>query len=287
MKLTSFLPTLGMLALAWASCFDAAMAQFSQFPASTGVAANFSDSLRNIDSNTDQVIRRVQGFLQASGRWLPQPQGNDLQVCQMLQAFKLQLTQARRRAGATMTPEMQIQLGQLQLLLPDIINAMQRAGIDPGTIGQAQMLQDSLKQTIAASSIGAGGTPMNPFWNMGQTNPIAYGNPMLQLSQPGRGALLFTGVPFMNFRQVSIETIDPVSKRVRATFSAAARNNLVLSGAITSQTLSAITIAVDSSDKGIANGTLNINFQSNGSIGLISSSGNMNGQAYTLQFDGH
>lgn len=289
MKRTVLVSSFVVQALLLLASFEPVCAQFSPWgmmPQSSAVAGNLSDSLRNIDSNTDQVIKRVQSFLQGSGRWFPQPQGNDLQVCQMLQAFKQQLTQVRRRAGASLTPEMQIQLGQLQALLPDVIAAMQRSGMDPGTIGQTQMLQDSLRQTIAASSISTGGSPINPFWSMGQPNPYV-GSPMFEMSQPGRGQLLVMGQPFMRFRQVSVETIDPVSRRVRATFTSGGRDNLVLSGAITSQTLSAVTVAVDSSDKGVANGTLSINFESNGSIGIINSSGSMNGQAFTVVFNSH
>lgn len=47
-----------------------------------------SDSLRNLQKHTDDLVKQVQAFLQASGRWSPMPQGNDMQLCQALQSFQ-------------------------------------------------------------------------------------------------------------------------------------------------------------------------------------------------------
>lgn len=47
-----------------------------------------SDSLKNLQKHTDAVVKQVQAFLQASGRWSPMPQGADMQLCNALQAFQ-------------------------------------------------------------------------------------------------------------------------------------------------------------------------------------------------------
>jgi len=249
-------------------------------------SGNISSSLNSLDSNADQVSNRMQKFLQSTGRWAPQPRGNDMQACVAMQAFKQQIGQLKRSAGGNMTPQFQMQLTQLQQSANNLVNAMSIAGIDPGTQGQAQMLRDNVSQMMAMSSITPGGNPMNPFWNMGgQTYPAGYTNPMLHINQGGRGQLTVMGQQYMRFRDVSIETIDPVSRRVRVALSGG-RDNLMLSGPITQQTMNGVTIAVDSSDKGAVNGVLNIGFVSNGSVGSINSSGQMNGQGYAIQFNG-
>jgi hypothetical protein len=178
-----------------------------------------------------------------------------------------------------------MQLNQLQQSANNLVNTLQVAAIDPGTRGQAQVLRDNVSQMLAMSSITPGGNPINPFWNGGQSVPGYYGNPMLHLNQSGRGQLTVMGQQYMRFRDVSVETIDPVSRRVRASFSGG-RDGVILSGPITQQTMNGITIAVDSSDKGSVNGVLNIGFVSNGSIGSINSTGQMNGQGYAIQFNG-
>lgn len=259
----------------------------SYYPSQVSSGGNLGDNLRQIEQNLDQIIKRTQTFLQSTGRWFPAPQGNDMQVCMGLQTFKQQLSQVRRRAGGNLTPELQMQLSQLQQSGSSLVGAMQRAAIDPATLGQMQMLQDTLSRTIASASITPGGMPQNPFWNMGgQQYPNMYMNPMnpmLNLAAAGRGDLTLMGMPFMKVRQVSVQTIDPVSKRVRAMFSSG-RDSVTLSGPITQQTLNSVVVSIDSSDKGATNGSLNIAFDGNGSIGMMNASGQMNGQPYALQF---
>jgi len=260
--------------------------QFGGYPnngfSGSGNMGNLTSSLNSLDTSADQLSGRIQRFLQSTGRWAPQPKGNDMQVCVAMQALKQQIGQAKRSASGNITPQFQMQLNQLQQSANNLVNTMQVAGIDPGTRGQAQMLRDNISQMMAMSSITPGGNPINPFWNMGQ--PYG-GSPMLHVNQSGRGQLTVMGQQYMRFRDVSIETIDPVSRRVRASFSGG-RDGVILSGPITNQTMNGITIAVDSSDKGAVTGVLNIGFVSNGSIGNISSTGQMNGQGYAIQFNG-
>ncbi len=248
-------------------------------------SGNLSDNLDSLDSSADKVSNRIQKFLQSTGRWAPQPRGNDMQVCTAMQAFKQQLGQVKRSANKNMTPQLQMQLNQLQQSANNLVSSMQVAGFDPGTQGQAQMLRDNVSQMLAMSSITPGGNPQNPFWNMGQQYPNSFGSPMLHINQGGRGQLTVMGQQYMRFRDVSIETIDPVSRRVRVALSGG-RDGVIFSGPITQQTMNGVTIAIDTSDKGAANGVLNISFVSNGSVGMINSTGQMNGQGYAIQFNG-
>lgn len=248
-------------------------------------SGNLSTSLNSLDASAEQVSKSMQRFLQSSGRWMPQPKGNDMQACVAMQNFKQLIGQVKRNAGGNITPQFQMQLSQLQQSANTLVNAMAVANIDPGTQGQAQMLRDNVSQMMAMSSIAPGGNPMNPFWNMGGQNYPGFNNGMLHINQGGRGALTVMGQQYMRFRDVSVETIDPVSRRVRVALSGG-RDNLILSGPITQQTMNGVTIAVDSSDKGTVNGVLNIGFVSNGSVGSINSSGQMNGQGYAIQFNG-
>ncbi len=266
--------------------FGGGFNQFGGYPnngMSNFNSGNMTSSLNTLDTNADQLSGRIQRFLQSTGRWAPQPKGNDMQVCVAMQALKQQIGQVKRSAGGNMTPQLQMQLTQLQQSANNLVNTMQIAGIDPGTRGQAQMLRDNISQMLSMSSITNGGNAINPFWNMGQ--PYG-GSPMLHVNQSGRGQLTVMGQQYMRFRDLSVETIDPVSRRVRASFSGG-RDGVILSGPITNQTMNGITIAVDSSDKGSVNGVLNISFVSNGSIGNVSSTGQMNGQGYAIQFNGN
>lgn len=47
-----------------------------------------SDTLRNLQRHTDDLVKQVQAYLQSTGRWLPMPQGKDMQLCQALQSFQ-------------------------------------------------------------------------------------------------------------------------------------------------------------------------------------------------------
>lgn len=246
-------------------------------------SGNLSGSLSNIENQTDQIVKNVQNFLQRTGRWSPSPQGNDMQVCQALQTFKQQISQVKRQSGNN--NNMQMQLVQLQQGAANVVMTMQRAGIDPGTLGQMQMLQDNIQQLNNASSFN-GGNPNNPFFNNGMNAQqySNFGNQMLNLQQDGRGQLTVMGQPVMKFRQIAIETIDPVNRRVRTSFGGG-RDNLQLSGVITAQTFNGITVAVDSSDKGMCNGSVNVMFGRNGEIGNVNAAGQMNGQQYAVQFN--
>jgi hypothetical protein len=68
-------------------------AAFASGPAQLAVEAStprqlVSESLRGLDNHTNQLVKQVQFFLQASGRWAPAPQGQDMQLCQALQTFQ-------------------------------------------------------------------------------------------------------------------------------------------------------------------------------------------------------
>ncbi|HIA54386.1 MAG TPA: hypothetical protein EYN91_20250, partial [Candidatus Melainabacteria bacterium] len=114
-----------------------------------GGSANFSSNLNSLESSADQVSNRLQKFLQSTGRWAPQPRGNDMQCCVAMQAFKQQVGQLKRNAGGNVTPQFQMQLNQLQQSATNLVNSRQAAGIDPGTRGQAQMLRDNVSQMLA------------------------------------------------------------------------------------------------------------------------------------------
>ncbi|MBX9567671.1 MAG: hypothetical protein K2X77_02200 [Candidatus Obscuribacterales bacterium] len=53
-----------------------------------------SDSLRNLQRHTDDLVKQVQAYLQSTGRWLPMPQGKDMQLCQALQSFQQSVNRA-------------------------------------------------------------------------------------------------------------------------------------------------------------------------------------------------
>lgn len=53
-----------------------------------------SDSLRNLQRHTDDLVKQVQVYLQSTGRWLPMPQGKDMQLCQALQSFQQSVNRA-------------------------------------------------------------------------------------------------------------------------------------------------------------------------------------------------
>lgn len=117
-----------------------------------------SDQLRNIDKQADGVVKNVQFFLQANGRWSP-PQGKDAALCMTLEALKNGLKQSRRAADSNDPNKLVNQLYQLSVISQNTVNAAQQAGLDAGTIGQLQRIQNDIQVT---SSLAGSGGVLNP-----------------------------------------------------------------------------------------------------------------------------
>lgn len=266
-------------------------------------ASQVADSLRDVERKSDQLMRNVQSYLQANGRWLPMPQGNDAALIMTLDSMKNQARNARRAAESNDAPKLMSQLSQLQIISNNAASVAHQAGMDGFTIGQLQVLQNTIQQCgmfvtmapmVPATAYGYA-QPMQPYGYQRQ-NPAYYQpNPgyyppnsmyvpgVLQASSKGRGQFAMLGQVFMNIRNANLQSSDPYSKR--AVFTISAGGDVInLLGTLIVQTPTSATVNVSSSDRGPASGVINGILGADGSLMSANGNGTLNGQAFVLSF---
>jgi hypothetical protein len=249
-----------------------------------------SDSLKNIERSCDQMAKNVQM------RAAMDPNAAPLMMS--LNALKDTSRQARRAADNGNQSQLVMQLSQLQVVAGNAVTVAQRAQMDSYTLGQLQMIQASVNQSIMLANAAPPVVPVNPYnpYNPNPYNPNPYNpyNPgfvpgyasgMISATGRGRGQFSLMGQVLMGIKQASINCSDPVGKRTTFTISGgpAAIN---LTGVMTMQTPTSASIAINGSDKGAATGMVNAAFSPDGALSSVNGNGTLNGQAFALSFRG-
>lgn len=68
------------------------------------------NSLKDLNNHTSELVKQVQVFLQSSGRWAPAPQGQDMQLCQALQAFQQSVGRMSKDSSSSSSDLQQLQM---------------------------------------------------------------------------------------------------------------------------------------------------------------------------------
>ena len=110
-----------------------------------------ADSLRSLQRHTDDVVKQVQAYLQATGRWTS-VQGNDMALCQALQSFQQSVKRAVSANQGQPYASMQSSIAQIQnqsLTVEQLINQVAPASTASAVWMQVRADMNSLNSTFA------------------------------------------------------------------------------------------------------------------------------------------
>lgn len=94
-----------------------------------------SDALRKAKRDTDKLVKDVATFLQMSGRWAPSPKGDDMQLCQALQAFQQQVDRTERdNSGQKNISTVQSDIQSLQFQSSNVDQIISRVAANPAVL---------------------------------------------------------------------------------------------------------------------------------------------------------
>lgn len=138
-----------------------------------------------LSSDCDELVKQVQMFLTAAGRWAPAPTGKDMQLCQALEGFQKKVGQLNKDNNGQNFDKVRTDLQELefqsQLVVPllsqtganqnvlsawmkcrnDLLAAMQVVSAVPGPNQQASYDAESTYLQNPASPFGLGPAPVN------------------------------------------------------------------------------------------------------------------------------
>lgn len=159
-----------------------------------------SNSLRQAKRDTDKLVKDVATFLQMSGRWAPTPKGDDMQLCQMLQAFqqqveKLEKDNSSQRPVTTVQSELQalqFQTNSLEQMIgkvaiPMVLSAWNSTKIDLNTAAQfinPYVYGPSNMYDYDPAAAANNVNPYQPNVNPYQPNPYIQPNPFSGITPP-------------------------------------------------------------------------------------------------------
>ncbi len=131
-----------------------------------------SGTIDNLDAQMDTLVKTVQIFLQTRGRWFPQPQGQDMQLCYALKDLKDQITKLDRNKRDSEIP------GQIQRInagASGVLGLLQQVGVDGSVMSQWNMVSNSIQQLSGGYNInpilGPGAWSPSPGWQQPEYNP--------------------------------------------------------------------------------------------------------------------
>jgi hypothetical protein len=150
---------------------NVASAQFSD--------SNFAGQVNNVRNNTQQLTSSVTSFLQSQGRWFPQPQGADMQLCQELSNLQQQVDRLSRDAGGRQSvPMLQGQLQQIQNTTGRIEGMFAMINPNRDVRRKWNRVKDGVNSASQALFSGGGFNPYNPNpynpYNPNPYNPNPY-----------------------------------------------------------------------------------------------------------------
>lgn len=180
---TKFLSTFCFIVLlSIANCTKAS----AQFP-----NASFSSQINNLRSDTQQLSNSVTSFLQSQGRWFPQPQGADMQLCQELSNLQQQVDRLSRDSGGRQSaPMLQGQLQQIQNTAGRIEGLFAMINPNRDVKRKWNRVRDGLNSASQALFGGGGFNPYNPNpYNPYNPNPYNPYNPNFNQPSVNTGVL--------------------------------------------------------------------------------------------------
>ncbi|RTL40189.1 MAG: hypothetical protein EKK48_17205 [Candidatus Melainabacteria bacterium] len=118
-------------------------------------------SIDNLNSQMDTLVKTVQIFLQTRGRWFPQPQGADMQLCYALKDMKDQVAKLDKTKRDSDIPS---QIQRINSSASGVLGLLQQTGMDASVMSQWSMVSNSIQQI-------SGGYSINPILNPGTWNP--------------------------------------------------------------------------------------------------------------------
>lgn len=148
---------------------------------------------------------------------------------------------------------------------------------DGNSIRVANGFERNLLNVVYAQS--GGFTPSNG----GDTHYHPANPNVVNATASGKGQFMMMGRSFLNIRNATVESSDPVSRR--GTFSMfGGRETMSFLGTVVARNHSNFTFNVDGSDRGAASGTLTCMIGFDGRLSSVQGNGVLNGQPYIITF---
>lgn len=138
------------------------------------------NAIQSLSVHTDNLIRQVQSYLQSAGRWSPSPQGQDMQLCQALQSFQIQVNRLKSDNNSQPYSRIQSDVQQVQAQAQVVNQLISQVGQNPMLSASIMQVGNDLSVLNQAlySVPGIGGANyydreagMNPMGSGGMINP--------------------------------------------------------------------------------------------------------------------
>ena len=145
-------------------------------------ALAFNNDVRNtanrMHRNTETLIKSLQGYLQANGRWSPKPGSADMQACNLMHEVEKQAKDLKNRGANMNQTQLASATNRLQSSIHSLGRQLKRINANQIVLGNYRNVRNDSRQLSSISSASFGGAFSNPgFVNNPYTNPAFGTNP--------------------------------------------------------------------------------------------------------------
>lgn len=154
----------------------------------------FNNDVRNtanrLHRNTETLIKSLQGYLQANGRWSPKPGSADMQACNLMHEVQKQAKDLRNRGANMNQTQLAIATNRLRSSIHSLGSQLKKINANQIVLGNYRNVRNDSRQlsSISAASFGRGAGFANPgFGNNPYANPGIGFNPHNQFGHPTFG----------------------------------------------------------------------------------------------------
>ncbi len=134
--------------------------------------SQLNSTLDNLSAQTDTLVKTVQIFLQTRGRWFPQPQGSDMQLCYALKDLKDQITALNKNRRDS---NVQSQIQRIDASASGVHGLLRQAGMDESVMSQWRMVSNTIQSMGGGYNINVPLEPSqwnpSPGWHQPDYNP--------------------------------------------------------------------------------------------------------------------
>lgn len=123
-----------------------------------GSVEAYNNDARNaanrLSESTDQLVKNLQSYLQANGRWVPKPGSDDMRACNAMQELQQQTNDLKNRAGNMSPGDLASASNRLDSNIRALEHRLRSIGADRRVINQFRNVSDDARNLGNFSNTG-------------------------------------------------------------------------------------------------------------------------------------
>ncbi|MBZ0188939.1 MAG: hypothetical protein K8F91_22030 [Candidatus Obscuribacterales bacterium] len=119
---------------------------------------NINSAARRLNSDTGQLVKSLQVFLQNQGRWKPPAGSNDMKACISMENLQQQTNQLLSRSQRINAQDLEATSNNLQQALQGLESTLTQIGVDQVVQSKLRTVTNDLFQLRSAASLDFGGS---------------------------------------------------------------------------------------------------------------------------------